>query len=88
LTLQLSSQRALVLCINICVDIGTRILSFNENANPKTYSEIFESLGKIGIVDKEIKDNIIGMVKLRNVLDHLHMDINNDQIYEISFNII
>ena len=47
LTLQLSAQRALVVSINICIDIGAHILSLNKSGKPETYSEIFENLSNL-----------------------------------------
>jgi uncharacterized protein YutE (UPF0331/DUF86 family) len=82
-TEQLSAQRALVLCINICIDVGAHILSQNRNGKPETYSQIFEELEKLDIIDKELKENLIDMVRFRNVLGHLYMEIDNERVYEI-----
>jgi len=83
LTLQLSAQRALVVSINICIDIGAHILSLNKNGKPETYSGIFENLSNLEIIDKKRKDDIIALVKFRNLLGHLYMEINNEKVYEI-----
>ncbi|KKN37071.1 hypothetical protein LCGC14_0767200 [marine sediment metagenome] len=83
LTLQLSAQRALVVSINICIDIGAHILSLNKSGKPETYSEIFENLSNLEIIDIKRKDDIIALVKFRNLLGHLYMEINNEKVYEI-----
>ena len=69
--------------INICIDIGAHILSLNKNGKPETYSEIFENLSNLEIIDKKRKDDIIALVKFRNLLGHLYMEINNEKVYEI-----
>ncbi|MBD3254327.1 MAG: DUF86 domain-containing protein [Candidatus Lokiarchaeota archaeon] len=51
-------QRALVICINICIDIGAHILSFNKNVIPETYSPIFELLDKKGIITEQMEKNL------------------------------
>jgi uncharacterized protein YutE (UPF0331/DUF86 family) len=81
--LYLSAQRALEICINICIDIGNHILSFNKNGNPETYSDIFIELSKLNIIDIELKEKLIKMIKFRNLLGHLYMEINNEIIYKI-----
>jgi len=81
--LYLSAQRALETCINICIDIGNHILSLNKNGKPETYSEIFIDLSKLNIISRELEDSFIKMVKFRNLLGHLYMEINNEKIYEI-----
>lgn len=83
LTLQLSAQRALVVSINICIDIGAHILSINKSGKPETYSEIFENLSNLEIIDTKRKDDLIALVKLRNLLGHLYMEIDNKKVYEI-----
>ena len=83
LTLQLSAQRALVVSINICIDIGAHILSLNKNRKPETYSEIFENLSDLDIIDKKRKDDLIALVKFRNLLGHLYMEIDNEKVYDI-----
>ena len=83
LTIQLSAQRALVVSINICIDIGTHILSLNKNGKPETYSEIFENLSNLGIINKKKKEELIDLVKFRNFLGHVYMEINNEKVYGI-----
>lgn len=79
----LSAQRALETCINICIDIGNHILSLNKNGMPETYGDIFIELSKLGLINKEIEKKLIKMVKFRNLLGHLYLEISNEKIYEI-----
>ncbi|MHA1292081.1 MAG: type VII toxin-antitoxin system HepT family RNase toxin, partial [Promethearchaeota archaeon] len=81
--LYLSAQRALETCINICIDIGNHILSLNKSGKPETYSEIFIELAKLNLINKRLKEKLLKMVKFRNLLGHLYMEINNEKIYEI-----
>jgi len=82
-TIQLSAQRALEVCVNICIDIGSHILSLNKNGTPETYSQIFEKLEALKIIDGKRKVNLVEMVKFRNLLGHLYMEIDNEILYEI-----
>ncbi len=79
----LSAQRALVLSINICIDIGAHILSLNKNGKPETYGEIFNELCNLKIIEKELEKNLIDLVGLRNLLGHIYMQIDNEKIYQI-----
>jgi len=79
----LSAQRALEICINICIDIGNHILSLNKNGKPETYSDIFVELSKLNIINKELEEKLLKMTKFRNLLGHLYMEINNEKIYDI-----
>lgn len=79
----LSSQRALETCINICIDIGNHILSIKKLGKAETYSDIFVKLSNKDLIDKHLKDQLIKMVKFRNLLGHLYMEIDNEIIYDI-----
>ncbi|KKN22546.1 hypothetical protein LCGC14_0913860, partial [marine sediment metagenome] len=67
--------------INICIDIGTHILSLNKIGKPETYSEIFENLSNLGLINKKKKEELIDLVKFRNFLGHVYMEINNEKVY-------
>lgn len=79
----LGAERALVLSTNICIDIGSHILSINNLSKPETYSEIFEDLKKNDIINEEISEKLIDFVGLRNILGHLYTKIDNEKVYEI-----
>ena len=70
-------------CINICIDVGNHILSLNKNGKPETYSDIFVDLSELKVIDKELEEKLIKMVKFRNLLGHIYMEINNEKIYDI-----
>ncbi len=81
--LNLSAQRALETCINICIDIGNHVLSLNRNGKPETYSEIFIELSKLNIINDNLRDKLIQMTKFRNLIRHMYMEIDNDKVYDI-----
>ena len=83
ITLQLSVQRALVLSINICIDIGAHILSSNKSGAPETYAQIFENMEQLNLINIEMKDKLIELVQFRNLLGHLYMKINDERVFEI-----
>jgi len=65
-----SAQRMLEIAINICIDIGSHIISLDEEQNPETYSDIMDALMKKEIISAELKENLIKMVRFRNLLDN------------------
>lgn len=79
----LTAQRALEICINICIDIGNHIVSLNNKEKPETYVEIFEILAKSKIITSDLKEKLIKMVRFRNLLGHFYLEINHEIIYKI-----
>jgi uncharacterized protein YutE (UPF0331/DUF86 family) len=79
----LAVQRALVLSINICIDIGAHILTANNINKPETYKEIFADLSKNNVISKHLSESLTEFVGLRNLLGNIYSEINNNRIYEI-----
>lgn len=80
---QMIVHRALVLSVNICIDIGTHIIAYNNKKTPETYSKIFQILKELNIIPERMEKKLIEMVGLRNLLGHLYMEIDNEIIYDI-----
>lgn len=83
LTIQLSTERALVTCINICIDIGAHILSTHGKNTADSYSEIFLLLGKEKIIPTDFAEVMREMVAFRNRLGHFYLEINQEIVYDI-----
>lgn len=85
--LQGAAERYLQLSIESCINIGNRILSFEQMEHnidiPETYADIFKNMANIGIIEKEFSDRLIKMAKFRNRLVHVYWDLDSGQIYEI-----
>lgn len=79
----LAAQRALVLAINICIDIGAHIIASNGIAKPETYKEIFKELRKNNVISKDLETSLTKFVGLRNLLGHVYIEIDNERIFEI-----
>jgi uncharacterized protein YutE (UPF0331/DUF86 family) len=78
-----STQRALEIAINICIDIGAHIVSLNKPNKPETYSKIFTELFNLDVIGEDLCDKLTKMVKFRNLLGHFYMDVDNEIIYKI-----
>jgi len=51
--------------------------------SPRTYRETFEILRDQGVLDAELAVAMQGWAGLRNVLAHLHMDVDHARICEV-----
>lgn len=82
-----AAERYLQLAIETCINIGNRILSneqFKINLKPiETYSDIFEGLYLLNIIDKEFSGQLKSMAKFRNRLVHVYWEIDHNYIYDL-----
>jgi len=78
-----AAQRALEICINICIDIGNHIVTLNNKERPETFTDIIKILAKHEIINEELKTQLTKMVRFRNLLGHFYLEIDNEVIYNI-----
>ncbi len=79
----LTAQRALEICINICIDIGNHIVSLTNKEKPETFTDIIKILAKQEVITDELKTQFTKMVRIRNLLGHFYLEIDNEMIYSI-----
>lgn len=68
--------------LNICYHLAAKKL----NHVPEDYAECFISLGRAGLIKKDLASRLARMAKFRNRLVHLYGDIDYGQVYEIICN--
>jgi len=78
-----TTQRALEISINICIDIGNHIVTLNNKEKPETFTDIIKILAKHEIISDELETQFTKMVRFRNLLGHFYLEINNEIIYDI-----
>ncbi len=83
ITIQLSTERAFEICINICIDIGSHILVSIGNNNSESYKDIFVNLGKEQIISIPFAKKMSNMAGFRNILGHFYMEIDISRVYQL-----
>jgi uncharacterized protein YutE (UPF0331/DUF86 family) len=82
-----AAERYLQLAIETCINLGNRILSLEQFSSkfkaPETYTEIFEKLAEINVLDPDFALRLKDMVKFRNKLVHVYWEIDTVFVYEL-----
>lgn len=78
-----SAERLLQVSIEACLDIGNHIISRCGLERPSEYKDVFLILGRGKILPYAFAEQLIPMVKFRNRLVHLYMEVSGEEIYEI-----
>ncbi len=73
-------ERLLENVANASIDIGKIILSGEDVELPDTYKDIFTKLAEIGLISKELTEDLSDLVRLRNILAHQYLDIKWEMI--------
>jgi uncharacterized protein YutE (UPF0331/DUF86 family) len=70
----------LLICIEAVATICNHLLARLAKTAPASYSECFEGLQRLGILDDDLVKRLIPMARFRNFLVHRYWDIDPDRV--------
>jgi uncharacterized protein YutE (UPF0331/DUF86 family) len=70
----------LLICIEAVGSICNHLLAKTAYKAPASYSECFEGLRELNILDESLQDNLIQMARFRNILVHRYWQVDSDQV--------
>lgn len=69
--------------IEACLDIASHIISARGFERAESYAEMFDILGRRGIISQELAEKLSDMARFRNLLVHGYGKIDNARVLEI-----
>lgn len=75
-------ERQFEVAIQAATDIAQIILAELGETVPRNYADVFTLLGQLGICSFELTGRLVHMARFRNILVHLYLDVDPDQVYE------
>lgn len=66
-----------------CIDIASHIISVKGFERAESYAEMFEILGKRGIISRDLAEKLAEMARFRNILVHGYAKVDNARVLEI-----
>jgi uncharacterized protein YutE (UPF0331/DUF86 family) len=81
LDLQAVAERHLQIAIQGAIDIAVHILAEDFPQTPEDYAGAFRMLGRVGVVDGALADRLAAAAGLRNVIVHLYLDVDPEQVW-------
>ena len=66
-----------------CIDIASHIISVKGFERAESYAEMFEILGKRGIISRDLAEKLADMARFRNLLVHGYARVDNARVLEI-----
>lgn len=68
--------------VNECINLGNHVLAVLALKTPQYFAEIFENLYDGSLISKNVKDKMINLVKLRNIIAHRYGRITDAELVE------
>lgn len=69
------------MAIQICIDLGTQLVSEQSARPPSDYAEVFEILGEKGVLSKDLALRMGSAARQRNLIVHLYMEIDDRAVF-------
>jgi uncharacterized protein YutE (UPF0331/DUF86 family) len=69
--------------VQLCVDIGSHVISASDEPAPSTMGDVFSTLEKLGIITSKTCQALKKAVGFRNVAIHNYAVINWEMVYAI-----
>lgn len=76
-----ATERWLQLAIQICIDLGTQLVSEQSARPPSDYADVFAILGEKGIIPDELALRLGNAARKRNLIVHLYMEIDDRAVF-------
>jgi len=76
-----ATERWLQLAIQICIDLGTQVVSEQSARTPSDYAEVFKILGEKGVISDGVALRMGNAAKQRNLIVHLYMEIDDRAVF-------
>ena len=78
---RLATERLLQLSIQICIDLGTQVVSEQSASPPSSYSDVFKILGDKEVISADVAERLRNAARQRNLLVHLYMEIDDRAVF-------
>lgn len=72
-----ATERWLQLAIQVCIDLGTQVVSEQSARAPSDYAEVFKILGENGVISDELALRMGNAARQRNLIVHLYLEIDD-----------
>lgn len=72
---------ALLEAMQLCIDLGSHIISEKGWRKPETYRDVFRVLWENSLIDESLRDQLHDLAGFRNVVVHLYGKLDLDRVY-------
>lgn len=69
------------MAIQVCIDLGTQVVSEQSARAPSDYAEVFKILGENGVIPDELALRMGNAAKQRNLIVHLYLEIDDRTVF-------
>jgi uncharacterized protein YutE (UPF0331/DUF86 family) len=76
-----ATERWLQLAIQICIDLGTQVVTEQSARPPADYADVFKILGEKSVIPPDLALRLGNAAKQRNLIVHIYMEIDDRAVF-------
>lgn len=76
-----ATERWLQVAVQICIDLGTQLVTEQSARPPSDYAEVFTILGEKGVIPGDLAQRLADAAKQRNLIVHLYLEIDDRAVF-------
>lgn len=75
-----ATERWLQVAVQICIDLGTQLVTEQSARPPSDYAEVFKVLGEKGVIPNDLAQRLADSAK-QHLIVHLYMEIDDRSVF-------
>lgn len=76
-----ATERWLQVAVQICIDLGTQLVTEQSARPPSDYADVFTILGQKGVIPSQLAQRLADAAKQRNLIVHLYLEIDDRSVF-------
>lgn len=76
-----ATERWLQVAVQICIDLGTQLVTEQSARPPSDYAEVFKILGEKGVIQADLAERLADAARQRNLIVHLYLEIDDRAVF-------
>jgi uncharacterized protein YutE (UPF0331/DUF86 family) len=76
-----ATERWLQVAVQICIDLGTQLVTEQSARPPSDYADVFKVLGEREVIPSDLAQRLSDAARQRNLIVHLYMEIEDRAVF-------
>lgn len=76
-----ATERWLQVAVQICIDLGTQLVTEQSARPPSDYADVFTILGEKDVIPSDLAERLSDAAKQRNLIVHLYLEIDDRSVF-------
>lgn len=78
-----AAKHSLLEIVEACIDVANYVISVKGFSRAESYSQMFATLGREGVLEPGLAESLQEMAKSRNLLVHRYAEVDNARVLKI-----